>query len=76
MVSLYKTEKTSLRNDADYISCELRGLSTDEKPTEINGKTIEISPLSLMVILSDVAFLSHKEGILLSLASFISYLIL
>ena len=41
MVSLYKTEKTSLRNDADYISCELRGLSTDEKPTEINGKTIE-----------------------------------
>ena len=41
MVSLYKTEKTSLRNDADYISCELRGLSTDEKPKEINGKTIE-----------------------------------
>lgn len=41
MVSLYKIEKTSLRNDADYISCELRGLSRDDKPTEINGKTIE-----------------------------------
>ena len=41
MISLYKTEKVNLRNDGDYISCELRGLSTDEKPTEINGKIIE-----------------------------------
>jgi len=41
MTTLYKTEKTDIRNDATYISCELRGLSTDEKPTEINGKVIE-----------------------------------
>ena len=41
MISLYKIENTKLNPDNDYISVELRGLSTDEKPTEVNGKKID-----------------------------------
>ena len=41
MISLYKTENTKVKPDGDYISTELRGLSTDTKPTEISGKKID-----------------------------------
>lgn len=41
MISLYKVENTKLKPDDDYISAELRGLSTDTKPTEISGKKID-----------------------------------
>lgn len=33
MISLYKIENTKLTPEGNYISGELRGLSTDEKPT-------------------------------------------
>ena len=41
MISLYKIENTKVKPDDDYISVELRGLSTDTKPTEMNGKKID-----------------------------------
>lgn len=44
MISLYKVEDTGryrVNPDEELISVELRGLSTDTKPTEINGKTID-----------------------------------
>lgn len=41
MISLYKVENTKVKNDGEYLSAELRGLSTDTKPTEINGKKID-----------------------------------
>ena len=41
MISLYKIENTKIKPDSDYISVELRGLSTDNKPTEVNGKKID-----------------------------------
>ena len=44
MISLYKVEnveKYRVNPDTGYISVELRGLSTDEKPTEANGKLID-----------------------------------
>lgn len=41
MISLYKIENTHIKPDADYITVELRGLSTDEKPTEMNGKIVD-----------------------------------
>lgn len=41
MITVYKTEKNYLKVDDTYITAELRGLSTDEKPTEINGKVID-----------------------------------
>lgn len=40
MVSIYKVENTNITPSDSYISAELRGLSTDEKPTEANGKKI------------------------------------
>lgn len=41
MISLYKIENTKIKPDDEYISVELRGLSTDSKPTEMNGKKID-----------------------------------
>ena len=41
MVSTYKIENTKLKPDGDYISVELRGLSTDEKPTTLDEKKID-----------------------------------
>ena len=45
MVSIYKYEKIRNGNDGQYISAELRGLSTDAKPKtieyEIDGATVE-----------------------------------
>lgn len=41
MISLYKIENPKTKSDGEYISAELRGLSTDEKPTEISGKKID-----------------------------------
>ena len=35
MVSLYKIENVNEKTDGKYVSCELRGMSTDTKPTEI-----------------------------------------
>ena len=40
MISLYKIENTNLTPEGNYISGELRGLSTDDKPTEIGEKKI------------------------------------
>lgn len=41
MISLYKVENSYSKLDGIYISAELRGLSTDEKPTEMNGKKLD-----------------------------------
>lgn len=41
MISLYKIENPKTKVDGDYVSVELRGLSTDTKPTEIAGKQID-----------------------------------
>ena len=44
MISLYKAEDVEryrINPDRDFITVELRGLSDDTKPTEINGKTID-----------------------------------
>lgn len=41
MISLYKIENPKTKSDGEYISAELRGLSTDEKPTEVSGKKVD-----------------------------------
>ena len=41
MISLYKIENTKLTPEGNYISGELYGLSSDEKPTEIGEKKID-----------------------------------
>lgn len=40
MISIYHTTKQNLGVNDNYITTELRGLSTDEKPTELNDKKI------------------------------------
>ena len=36
MVSIYKQEKSRESNSKIYVLVELRGLSTDDKPTQLN----------------------------------------
>lgn len=40
MVTLYKNDNVKNTTEGQTTFCELRGLSTDTKPTEINGYTI------------------------------------
>lgn len=40
MVTIYKDENDRLQWDSTYTQLELRGLSDDDKPTVIEGKTI------------------------------------
>lgn len=41
MVSIYKTDKIKYEGDTKLVSGELRGLSTDEKPTQIGDVQID-----------------------------------
>ena len=41
MVSIYKMENRRVDEGKEYITGELRGLSTDEKPTKIGEKYID-----------------------------------
>ena len=49
MVSTYKIENTKIKSDGNYISAELRGLSTDEKPTQVDGKKIDNGSIFLEI---------------------------
>lgn len=40
MITIYKTENTYNTPEGDVITTELRGLSTDTKPTEVAGKEV------------------------------------
>ena len=40
MVSIYKNDNIKITEEGEVISAELRGLSTDTKPTEIGNKVI------------------------------------
>jgi len=40
MVSIYKNDNIKITEEGELVSAELRGLSTDTKPTEIGDKTI------------------------------------
>ena len=41
MVTLFKTHKEEILPTGVYALVELRGLSTDTKPTEINGRKVD-----------------------------------
>ena len=41
MVSIYAKEERVNRENEGYVMVELRGLSTDTKPTEIDGNKVE-----------------------------------
>lgn len=56
MVSLYKIENTQIKPNYDYISVELRGLSTDEKPTEFSGKKIDNGSIFIEIDTGNIYF--------------------
>jgi len=41
MVTIYNIKRNDLEDNKAYILCELRGLSTDTKPTQIDTNIIE-----------------------------------
>ena len=41
MITTYKVDNTKIKPSDDYISVDLRGLSTDTKPVEKDGKKID-----------------------------------
>lgn len=41
MISIYKVDNTRTTTTDKLVSTELRGLSTDTKPTEIAGKKVD-----------------------------------
>ena len=49
MISLYKVENTKFKDDEAYLSAELRGLSTDEKPTETTYGKIDNGSIYLEI---------------------------
>ena len=38
MITISKSEKTTIKDEGKYVLVELRGLSTDTKPTEYEGE--------------------------------------
>lgn len=41
MVTIYNIKRNDLKNDKSYILCEVRCLSTDTKPTQIEENIIQ-----------------------------------
>ncbi len=56
MITIYKIENTKLKPNDDYISAELRGLSTDTKPTEISGKKIDNGSIFIEIDTGNIFF--------------------
>lgn len=56
MTTIYKIENTRITPEGDYISAELRGLSTDTKPTEIGEKLIDNGSVYLEMDTQKISF--------------------
>lgn len=54
MVTIYDIKRNDLRNNKSYILTELRGLSTDEKPIEIENEIIENGSVFIEIDTQDV----------------------
>ena len=54
MISIYKIDNTKIKPAGDFIMAELRGLSTDTKPTEIDGKLIDNGSMFVEVDTGDI----------------------
>ena len=54
MVTIYNIKRNDLMNQKAYILCELRGLSTDEKPIQIEENIIENGSVFIEINTQDV----------------------
>lgn len=53
MVTIYNIKKADIKGDGKFL-VELMGLSTDEKPTSINGGTIENGSIFIEMDTQDI----------------------
>ena len=56
MVTIYKTDVVKNTEDGQVIGVELRGLSTDTKPTKIGDKTIENGSVFVEIDTQNISF--------------------
>lgn len=56
MISTIKTDKVKLTNEGETITAELRGLSTDTKPTKIGDKNIGNGSVFIEIDTQKIAF--------------------
>lgn len=56
MVSLYKIENVNEKIEGKFVSCELRGLSTDEKPSTIGINNIANGSTFVEIDTGDIYF--------------------
>ena len=56
MVSVSKIENTKINPGGNLVLAELRGLSTDEKPTEINRKKIDNGSIFIEIDTGNIFF--------------------
>ena len=63
MVSIYKNDNIKITEEGELVSAELRGLSTDTKPTEIGDKTIANGSVFIEIDTGKIFFydLENKE---------------
>ena len=61
MISLYKIGKTNVIESNTYISVELRGLSTDTKPTEYNNRKIDNGSVFIEIDTGKLYFFDYES---------------
>ncbi len=61
MVSLYKIENVNEKTDGKYVSCELRGMSTDTKPTEIGINKIANGSVYIEIDTGKLFFYNEED---------------
>jgi hypothetical protein len=63
VITIYDTKNNKFEQEETFIIVELRGLSTDTKPTEINGKTINNGSTFIEIDTGKIYFydLSNEE---------------
>ena len=61
MVSIYKSDNIKLTENGEIISAELRGLSTDTKPTKIDGKDIANGSVFIEIDTQKISFFDETS---------------
>lgn len=61
MVSIYNIKKSDIKGDGKFLA-ELRGLSTDEKPTTINGGKILNGSSFIEMDTQDIYFYDEENS--------------
>lgn len=61
MVSIYKTDNIKVTEEGEIVSAELRGLSTDTKPTTIDGKELANGSVFVEIDTQKISFFDAEN---------------